>query len=60
MWGPAQVCNEIRRKICVELGAAVRRPETVVRVYGYGPSFGLNDNSYAQQEMRGGCGAPAM
>ena len=55
VWGPAPVCDEIRRKISAELGVAVQQPKTVVRVYGYGLSFGLNageDNSYAQQEMR--------
>ena len=33
----------------------MQQPKTIVRVYGYGPSFGMNvcnDGSYAQQEVR--------
>ena len=55
VWGPAPVCDEIRRKLALELGTEVRQPRTLIRVYGYGPSFGLNacdENSYAQRELR--------
>ena len=54
-WGPAPVCEEIRRRLAAELGVELQQPKTLVRVYGYGPSFGLNacdEGSYAQQEMR--------
>ena len=55
VWGPAPVPDELRQKIAAGLGTQVMRPRTLVRVYGYGPGFGLNaceDGSYAQQEMR--------
>ena len=55
VWGPAPVCDEIRRKLALELGTEVRQPRTLIRVYGYGPSTGLNacdENSYAQRELR--------
>ena len=55
VWGPAPVCGEIRRKLALELGTEVHQPRTLIGVYGYGPSFGLNacdKNLYAQRELR--------
>ena len=55
IWGPAFVCDKIHRKLAPELGMEVRQPQTLIWVYGYGPSFGLNacdENSYAQRELR--------
>ena len=54
VWGPAPVCEEIRQKLALELGAEVQQPKTLLHVYGYGPSFGLNaceEDAYAQQEI---------
>ena len=55
VWGPARVCDEICRKLAPELGTEVRQPRTLIRVYGYGPNFGINtcdENSYAKRELR--------
>ena len=55
VWGPALVPDELRQKIATGLGTQVMQPRTLVRLYGYGPGFGLNaceDGSYAQQEVR--------
>ena len=53
--GPAPLPAALRQKIATGLGTKVMQPRTLVRVYGYGPGFGLNaceDGSYAQQEVR--------
>ena len=50
VWGPAPVC----RKLAAELGAEVKQPKTLARVYGYGPGFGLDAcdaESYAPQKI---------
>ena len=55
VWGPASVCDEIRRKLALELGTEVHEPRTLIGVYGYGPNFGLNAydrNSYPKRELR--------
>ena len=55
VWRPAPVCDEIRWKLALELGTEVRQPRMLIRIYGYGPGFGLNacdENSFAQREVR--------
>ena len=54
VWGLPPVCDKIRQNLALELGAEVRQPKTLVRVYDYGPSNGLNaceDDTYGQQEI---------
>ena len=36
------MCDDMRRKLAAELGAEVKQPKTLARVYKNGPRFGLD------------------
>ena len=45
------MCDGMQKKVAAELGAEVKQPKTLARVYGYGPRFGMDAcdaDSYAQ------------